>query len=71
MSSAELFGNSTQQPRNPFLLGATLNNSFVNTIKKPSVNTSWIPLSYVQLQTSLFNFCKVAEADGSKPIMLV
>ena len=27
MSSAELFGNSTQRPRNPFLLGASLNNN--------------------------------------------
>ena len=40
MSSAELFGNSTQQARNPFLLGASLNNNFVNTTRKPSMNTS-------------------------------
>ena len=73
MSSAELFGNSTQQPRNPFLLGASLNNNFVNTTRKPSVNTSWIPFNEVMssYKNRYSTFAKWPKQMAQQPTMLV
>ena len=73
MSSAELFGNSTQQPRNPFLLGASLNNKFVNTTRKPSVNTSWIPFNEVMssYKNHYSTFAKWPKQMAQQPTMLV